>query len=112
MRSNLQSLANYNADDKTLRVTSNSMQTYDLSKSVMSVRFATSTSDVNITDLSSAQGFINGERAGVKVISQLDNTADLVSIYPNPANGIMNVVSPEKSTIQLMDLDGRQVVMQ
>jgi hypothetical protein len=36
----------------------------------------------------------------------------MVSIYPNPANSVLNVVAYENAVVQLMDISGRQVILQ
>ncbi len=108
----LDKVSNYAADDKTLRFGSNSIEKYATNSALVSVRFTTTSGTINTTDLSSLKGYLNGypttvivkERTGI-----LDNSEQVVSIYPNPASNLLNVEVSENSTVQLFDLSGRQV---
>ncbi len=108
----LQSLANFNTGDQTLRFTSNSLQNYDLSKSLVSVRFNLNNGQINQSDLNSVVGYVNGERVGTEVIDAGTIANVDINIYPNPASTILNVVVSENATVQLIGVDGRQVIMQ
>lgn len=105
-------LSNYNVADKTLRLTSNSLQNIEKNQSPVTVRFAINASEISASDLMSLQGYLNGERVGVEVLTDKVAAGSLVSIYPNPASNSVNVVSSEDATIQLSDLEGREVIMQ
>ena len=114
----IQALDNLNADDQTLRFTSNSLQNYDITQPIVSVRFDMTNNQINANDLRSVVGYINGEEVGVEVTGSLAtgiddiNNNNLVSIYPNPASEILNIVVSENATIELVDLSGKQVIMQ
>ena len=116
--SNAQALDNLNATDKTLRFTSNSIQNYDITHAIVSVRFNLLNGTINASDLNSIAGYINGDAVGVEV---LDGTAtgisvnandNLIAIFPNPTTGLLNVVVPENATVQLLDVSGKQVILQ
>ena len=110
----LQALANLNAADNTLRFTSNSLNNYDLGKSLVSVRFAMKSSQLTEADFNSLAGYINGNRVALEVIGARlasDNSA-IITIYPNPASLSLNVVVSENAIIQLMDMEGREVLIQ
>jgi len=110
----LQALANLNADDNTLRFTSNSLNNYDLGKSLVSVRFAMKSSQLTQADFNSLAGYINGSRVAFEVIGARlasDNSA-IITIYPNPASSSLSVVVSENAIVQLLDMEGREVLMQ
>jgi hypothetical protein len=98
-----------------LRYTSNSLQNYEIGKTLVTVRFALNGSTVDATDLTSVQGYLNGNLVPA-VVNTLPTglndltAANFVSIYPNPANGILNVSASEKASVQLFDMNGRQVI--
>jgi hypothetical protein len=110
-------LAHYNEADKTLRFTSNSSQALENDKTIVTLRFNTIGGTVNNSDLSVVRGLLNGNPAKIEVkgnivtgITTTDKNISVVA-YPNPANGILNVVSPERAMVELMDLQGRQVIL-
>lgn len=110
-------MANYDKADKTLRFTSNSRQNLENDKTITTLRFNIVGGAVSNADLSAVRGLLNGEAAKIEVkgsivtgISTTDNNFSVVA-YPNPANGIINVVSPERAVVELLDLQGRQVVL-
>ena len=48
----------------------------------------------------------------VDVYTSVNNeVADLVSIYPNPSNGVVNIAVTENSVVSVMDVAGRTVAM-
>ncbi len=110
----LQALANYNVTDKTLRFTSNSVQFVDKSKSPVSVRFAIKSGDITESDFTSAIGYINGERARAEFSNgkiSSDYSGVMVNVYPNPVQEMLNVVISEDATMQLMDMESRQILI-
>lgn len=111
----IQTLANLNNDDQTLRVTSYSLQNYETNKSLLSVQFNLNDAQLNESDFSAVEGYLNGEKVNVEVRGARFATSaneSMASIYPNPANSVINVLVAEDATIQLMDLDGKQIVFQ
>ncbi|MCX6276317.1 MAG: Ig-like domain-containing protein [Bacteroidetes bacterium] len=112
----MQSLSNFNATDRTLRFTSNSLQNYDLGKSLVSVRFASASGSISESDLSNIEAYLNGEEVSADVISRNGHSSianeNSVSIYPNPATSMLNVIAAEDATVEMMDMNGRQVVIQ
>jgi hypothetical protein len=111
---NVEMLSNFNTSDNTLRFTSYSLDEYNLHASPVSIRFAVNGSAISASDLSSLEGFINGERVGVEIIGGGSNSsADAtISIYPNPANDLLNVVVSENAYVQIMDMNGRELIME
>ena len=112
----LDALSHYNADDKTVRFTSNSLVKYDLNVAPVSVRFAINAADISDADLSSLTAYINGDAVTAEVISRNAASATTESnfamVYPNPASEMINVVVAEDATIQLFDVTGKQVIAQ
>jgi hypothetical protein len=108
----LQSLANYNADDKTLRFTSNSLQKYELGKSLVSVRFALKNGKIGESDLSQVTGYVNGERVTTEVTGVIGASSVNVNVFPNPASTVLNVVSSEDVTVELSAMDSREVIIE
>jgi Secretion system C-terminal sorting domain/Bacterial Ig domain len=112
---NLQSEAYFNAEDSKLRFTSNSLQNYELNKAVISVRFNLNGGNFNEADLNAITGYINGDQAALKVVGSSANASiveNAIEVYPNPSNGLVNVLVSEDATVQVLDLNGKQVVLQ
>jgi len=108
--SSMETLANYNTEDKALRFTSYSLDNYDLTSSIVTVRFATQSATIDQSDLSNLEGYINGDKVGVEVIgTRIANDGVLVNVFPNPASTSFNIVVSEDASMQLMDLNGRLV---
>lgn len=103
---NLQSLANYNTSDKTFRFTSYSLQSIETGKAVVYVRFNT-TGTIAAADLNSLEAYVNGERVGVDLGTNADN---MVTLFPNPATEMLNVVVSQDANVQLLDVSGSEVV--
>ena len=110
-------MANYAKDDKTLRFTSNSRQQYEVDKTIVTVRFNTISGIVSNADLFSLAGYLNGDKAKIElkgnITTGISTTSANINVlaYPNPANSVLNVVSPERAVVELMDLQGRQVII-
>lgn len=105
----VETLANYNTEDKSLRFTSYSLQNYDLSNAVVMVRFQTLEASINVSDLNNLEGYINGDRVAVEVIDNNINNDVLVNVFPNPASSSINVIVSENASVQLMDANGRLI---
>ncbi len=117
--STTEALSHLNSNDQTLRFTSNSLTPFNVSQSVVSIRFDMADGMINATDLNSLVGYLNGEEVNVEVINMntvginnLTSNSKEVSVYPNPTNGILNIVAIEDCTVQLLDVAGKQVLLQ
>jgi hypothetical protein len=106
------SVINYVQDDKTLNFSSYSMNKYNTNGSIVSLRFAISSTQVNANDISSIQAYVNGKPVKAEITTGIANMGaeNLVSIYPNPATDMLNIHVSERSTIQLFDMSGKVVV--
>ena len=107
--SSVEVLANVAADN-TLRLTSSSLETLENGQTVATVRFSVNSGSFNASDITLSEGYLNGEKAGISATG-VAAAAD-VNVYPNPARGILNVVSVEDATVQILDLEGRMLMPQ
>ncbi|HSH67663.1 MAG TPA: Ig-like domain-containing protein [Bacteroidia bacterium] len=102
-------------DHQILRFTSNSRKNYDADKPVVIIRFTTKNGTFTPSDLTELTGYLNGEPVQMEVrnniSSGINHTPDnnQVLIYPNPTSGLLNVMVTENSTVQLLDLQGKEV---
>ncbi len=110
----------YNSADQTIRFTSNSFHNYTHDTVLVTVRF-TMLNGINFcsADLNTISVYLNGDPCSFKVLNCIslgvvdyDNSLDLVTIFPNPASEKITVKTPNKSTIQLLDISGRQILLQ
>ncbi|MFM2284648.1 MAG: hypothetical protein RLZZ543_145 [Bacteroidota bacterium] len=109
----VESLSHFNTEDHTFRFTSNSLSSISTNRPVAVVKFATNDA-VNASDLMNAAAYLNGESAEFEIIGGVTginavNYSDVVSVYPNPASTMINVIAPVATSIQLMDAAGRVV---
>lgn len=112
----LQSLSYYNPSDSTIRYTSSSFQNYRNDTTLVSIRFNTFSGEINLEDLNSLFSYLNGSSCSIKVINSLpvfieniDEMVNVVKVFPNPANDILNINSDENISIQLLDINCREV---
>ncbi len=112
----LQSLSNLNSDDKTLRFTSYSLQNYEMNKSLVSVRVSAISGKLDESDFSSLECYLNGEKVNAELLtarnSSISSNNQQVDVYPNPTNGLINVLANEDAIVQLMDINGSIVYVQ
>jgi hypothetical protein len=112
---NLQSEAYFNAEDSKLRFTSNSLQNYELNKSIISVRFDLNGGNFNEADLATINAYVNGDQAALKMVGSSATATSVINsieVYPNPSNGLVNVSVSEDAALQVLDLNGKLVVFQ
>lgn len=107
----IQALSNYNVDDQTLRFTSSSLQNYENGKSVVSVHMAVNGTELKEEDFQSATAYVNGERVRAEFKGN-NSTDNLLMVYPNPASNEINVVVADDATVQILSIDGRQIILQ
>jgi hypothetical protein len=111
LTNSLQLLANYNENDQTVRVTSNSVQKYDLSAPVVVIRFKVLNGSLSKDQIKTTEGFINGERVRVNTGEQSnqDILSGWVKLYPNPASTNFSIEVSDDSRVEIVDLEGRKL---
>ncbi len=102
---NIESMANFNSNDKTLRFTSFSLDQFVKCLPIATVRFNI-TSQLTKSDFNSLEGYLNGDRVGLEINTDESASDYNVIVFPNPANELLNVVSSEDATIQLFSVNG------
>lgn len=112
----IQALANYSAADNTLRFTSYSLQDYDVNTPLVMVRFAI-TGSVDPTQFNFVEAYLNGDPATVLIqnstsIGSVSNASEMVVVFPNPARELFNVLVSEPSSIEVLDISGRSLLLQ
>lgn len=104
----------YNVAENVVRFTSNSMSNMDLNKPVAIIRVKASNGLVSANDFNAIEGYINGDAATVSFSKEqiAPSASASVRVYPNPAADQLNVEVSADATVQLMDITGRDIVMQ
>lgn len=109
----------YNMVMNTLYFTSYSLQEIDHHIPLISIRLNMLGHYLCSDDLDSVLGYLNGEPCSVKIVECVSDNiaeqgadADLVSVYPNPSAGVLNVETPENATVQLLGMNGASVLFQ
>ena len=108
---NVQALSHMNAEDKTVRFTSNRMEKLESNVTFAYVRFSVINGEINKNDLANVTSYINGELVETEVLegrSAADVNSD-VAIYPNPTLSSFFVDSKEDADVQIFDLSGKQI---
>lgn len=107
----------YNINMGILYFTSYSLQEIDHNTPLVSIRFNMLGHYLCSDDLNSIIVYLNGDPCSVKVIEcisdktpEISNVNEVVSVYPNPVNGILNIVSPEDASVELLDVNGSQIL--
>jgi len=116
----------FNPTDSTLRLTSNSLQTYANNTPLLSIRFNIGSgftcSDINLNAITV---YLNGDPCSVKLInctttttsiSDVSANPELLYVYPNPAMDFFQLDYISNSTkeisIVVFDINGRKVIDQ
>ena len=113
--SEMSSIYHLNENDRTLRFSAYTLNNFEAKQPVVSVRFETVNGSISAEDLKGTVGLLNGNQVHVafkgalSVNKPVNNT---VSIYPNPTAGLLNVVTSENATVQLMDISGQEVLLE
>jgi len=81
---------------------------YTNGKASVVVRFNKLGTTVNASDIAIKAAYINGEKVGAAVVSSKLAKSE-VSIYPNPATSVLNVIASEDAKIQVLDLSGKVI---
>ena len=112
----LQSLSYYNPSDSTIRYTSSSFQNYGNDTALVSIRFNIFSGQIKAEDLNSLFAYLNGSSCSIKVINSLpvyiinnDEMLSIVKVFPNPANDILNINSDDNISVQLLDVNFKQL---
>jgi len=109
---NVQLFDHFNVSDNTLRVTSNSLESYDIAKPILSVRLELKNGKIEENDLLSVTSFLNGELVPTEIRGSnviLNNSNVIATVYPNPTSGKLYVTVEADATMQLFDLSGKEV---
>ena len=104
--------SHFNANDKVLRLTSNSLNKFEKNTAIMYVRFDIANGDITSADFNSFEGALNAKRVTVEIKTSESSFTNVVGIHPNPTTGIVNVVASEDGTLQLLDITGKSVLLQ
>jgi len=112
----LQSVANYNITDSTLRYTSNSLQEFLLSGPITNIRFNVLFGVLDSSDLNIVAVYLNGEPCSF--IVKVDATVGLkktlkkgafINVFPNPTSDMVNLSCSDDALAEIIDLSGKKI---
>ncbi|MBN2610565.1 MAG: T9SS type A sorting domain-containing protein [Bacteroidales bacterium] len=112
--SSINGMAHFDNADHKLRFTSYSLVEYNKNTQLVSIRFNKNSSELNSSNLNATSAYINGEPVKISLKGTVAGATktESISIYPNPAQHVINVIVPEKSTIQIIDINGKNVLLE
>ncbi|MFM7766755.1 MAG: T9SS type A sorting domain-containing protein, partial [Bacteroidota bacterium] len=90
-----------------LRVTSNSLDSYNTAAPVVYVRF--NGSEITANDLTNVEAYINGERVNAEIGTGANAQPMTVNVFPNPASNVINIVASEDASYVLTDVQGKVI---
>ncbi len=111
----IESFSHFNTNDRTLRFTSNDFSNFDKNSNVVSVQFDAAKGMINMEDLTSVKGMLDGKAVNVELrglaagVAALD-ASNSVKVYPNPAAGLLNIVAGVNSKVIITDISGKEVI--
>ena len=110
----MSSVYHLNPNDRTLRYGAYTLNEFEAKQPIVSVRFDAENGEISSDDLSGVVGLLNGRVVDVTFVGSINKDVinNNVSIYPNPTSGLLNVLASENSTVQLMDVTGKEVLLQ
>jgi hypothetical protein len=112
----LDAFSHFNTEDRTVRFTSNNMEAIQNNAVLATLKLNIVSGNVSSSDIKNAISYLNGDASGVEFVGDFStgiNAVDfsnVVSVFPNPANEYVQVLSPESANIQLLDAAGRLVL--
>ena len=88
------------------------MDAIEKNTQVLNIRFAINGNEMTASDLSNLTAYLNGEHVQLDVNTERTLSAEKlnVSVYPNPVNSMLNVLTSENAQIELSDMSGRVVL--
>ena len=109
---------NYDTLDSTVRFFCYPSGFYKSNIPIVAIHFTTISKPISSSDLNITLSLINGDGCSYKIIDPITTGLSTLStvqevgvrLYPNPAKEVLNVELAEKATIQLFDINGREVV--
>lgn len=110
---NIQMFDHFNQNDQTVRVTSNSLENYNLSQPVLYVRVELKNGKIQKSDLLSVVSLLNGELVPTEIRTddtEINNNNVIANVYPNPSSGKLYVSVEADANIQLFDLSGKEII--
>jgi len=110
----MSSVYHLNPSDRTLRYGAYTLNHFEAKQPIASVRFDAENGEITSDDLSGVIGLLNGKVVDVAFLGSINKEVinNNISIYPNPTSGLLNVLASENSTVQLMDVTGKEVLLQ
>lgn len=117
LTSYLQVYSFYNSNDSTLRFTSNSLLTIGNDTPLVLLRFTSLSGQVCSPNLNTISVYLNGDPCSSKVVPCMSaNTPDEmitaidVKFFPNPASDFITINAPERSNLEIMDLNCARIL--
>ena len=110
----MSSVYHLNTNDRALRYGAYTLNKFEAKQPIVSVRFDAENGEISADDLSNVIGLLNGKVVDVTFVGSINKNVinNNISIYPNPTSGLLNVLVSENSTVQLMDVTGKEVLLQ
>ena len=110
----MSSVFHLNQNDRTLRYGAYTLNHFEAKQPIASVRFDSENGEISSEDLSGVIGLLNGNIVDVTFVGSINKNVinNNVSIYPNPTSGLLNILVSENSTVQLIDVTGKEVLLQ
>ena len=112
---NLQSIANYNVDDSTLRFTSNSLNQYILTAPIVNIRFNVLTGSFEPEDLHIVAVYLNGEPCSYKIKTNgtITGTNSKINkniiVFQNPSTSMLILKCNSNALAEIYDLNGKLI---
>jgi hypothetical protein len=108
--------AHFNEDDRTLRYTALDMEFFNTDETFAKVKFNANVSKIKEIDFSNTLALLNGKPVelvfgksalGVTMINE-----NFANVFPNPTQGILNIVSSQNAQVTVMTVTGQEVKQQ
>jgi Bacterial Ig domain/Secretion system C-terminal sorting domain len=98
----------FNTNDNTFRYSAFNMNNFASNIKTLVVTFETIDGTISEKDFTSNMGLLNGKKAEV-LFSKESILSNMVSVYPNPSNGQINVVTTTDGRMDVVDMTGNLV---
>lgn len=108
-QSNVESAFYFNENDNTFRYTGFNVENIECGKKVVMVEVFSTENTLTEEMFTNTLGVINGRQAEVRFAKMASAEESALVVYPNPSNGIVNILTPGAGSLEVMDAIGNIV---
>jgi len=99
----------FNTNDKTLRYSAFNLNFFSANQKTVMLTFVTTDGTISRKDFTNDLGLLNGKRTEIKFQQSAVQQSNVISVYPNPSNGMFKITSELDGFFDILDITGKIV---